>query len=307
MPRNDEPSSTEGHVILRAQGMDEILPRRHLDLFTSSATFPPGQWILSECGRPHQFQAAYCVRNTHGQLVRAPMPLVNISAVTNQQEVYDHCTVYHYDPATGQQEQQTGNWMLPREPGNYQHASTHPQTTGNYRQDLDAKQAFFSPTEMPFFASPPPYSSLVPAHAHAHVAPLESRPAISQTMVHGLDSFPAKNNVGGHPPHHGLSIVGGTFNDTSNAFLGPEQEEIHGLEAFSLQDSISPDTHESSVWSADSFDMTLSPAMLCQLEEQAFDELFRQVSESNCKVNETHVQGKAEGLKDDTATFTETA
>ncbi|KAK1590802.1 uncharacterized protein LY79DRAFT_686720 [Colletotrichum navitas] len=310
MSRNEESSSTEGRVVLRAQGMDEVLPRHHLNLFTSSAAFPPGQWILSECSHPHQFQAAYCVRNTHGQLVRAPMPLVNVSAVTNQQEIYDHCTVYHYDPAyqnqggreniyattaIGQQEQQAGNWILPREPSNYQDVSIHPRTTGHHRPDLEPKQDCFSPTEMTFFANPPPYSSLVTTHAQANATPLGSRPAISQVMMHDLDtpSFPTKANIGGHAPHHGLSIVGDSFNDTSNAFLSPEQEEIHGLEAFSLQDSFGLDTHESSIWSADSsFDMTVPPAMLSQLHEQAFDELFCQVSEANYKVDESHVQGK---------------
>ncbi|KAK1983383.1 hypothetical protein LZ30DRAFT_714555 [Colletotrichum cereale] len=88
-------------------------------------------------------------------------------------------------------------------------------------------------------------------------------------------SFPAKHNTGGHPPHHGLSIVGSSFNDTqyNNAFISTGQEEIHGIEAFSLQDSVKLDTQKSSIWSAGSFDMTLSPAMLSQLDEQAFDEL----------------------------------
>ncbi|KAK2035393.1 hypothetical protein LX32DRAFT_688700 [Colletotrichum zoysiae] len=250
------------------------------------------------------------------------MPLVKVSAVTNQQEIFDHCTVYHYDPAyqnqggrenlyvtaaTGNQEQQGDTWMVPRELGNYQHASTHPRTTGHHRPALDAKQDFFSPTDMSFFASPPPYSSLVTAHAQVHATPLESRPVISQRMMDGLDasSFPAKSYIGGPTPDRGLSMVGGSFNETSNAFLGPEQDEIHGLEVFSLQDSTSMNTHGSSIWSADSFDMTVSPAMLSQFDEQAFDELFRQVSESNFQVEESHVKGKVEGLKDDT-TLTKT-
>ncbi|KAK1995329.1 hypothetical protein LX36DRAFT_168930 [Colletotrichum falcatum] len=190
--------------------------------------------------------------------------------------------------------------MLQRDPGNCQHASMHPRTTGHHRSSLDAKQDFFSPAKMTFFASPPPYSSLVTARAQAHGTTLDSRPAISQTTMQGFGTpgLSAKSNIGGHPSHNGLSIAGGSFNSNSNDFLSPEQEEIHGLEAFSLQDPTSPDTHESSIWSADSFDMTLSPAMLSQLDERAFDELFRQVSESNFKADETHLQGKTEGFKD---------
>lgn len=79
--------------------MNEVLPRHDLDMFTSAGTYPHGSWELSEVGQPHQFQAAYCVRDAQGQKVRAPMPLVSLSAVTNQEEIYQHCTVYHYDPS----------------------------------------------------------------------------------------------------------------------------------------------------------------------------------------------------------------
>lgn len=99
MARTDESSAIEPRVVLRTPGMNEVLPRHDLNFLTSSATFPQGEWVLSEFGHPHQFQAAYCVRNAQGQMVRAPMPLANVSAVTNQQEIYDHCTVYHYDPS----------------------------------------------------------------------------------------------------------------------------------------------------------------------------------------------------------------
>lgn len=78
--------------------MNEVLPRRDLDIFTTSRMFPEGDWVLSEVGRPHQFQAAYCVPNQRGHLVPAPMPPVNISAVTNEEEIYNHCTVYQFAP-----------------------------------------------------------------------------------------------------------------------------------------------------------------------------------------------------------------
>ncbi|KAK2064950.1 hypothetical protein LY76DRAFT_631620 [Colletotrichum caudatum] len=195
------------------------------------------------------------------------MPLVKVSAVTNQQEIYDHCTVYHYDPGYQNQGGRENLYVT--------------AATGNQEQQA--------------------------AHAQAHANPLESPSVISQTMMNGLDasSFPAKSYIGGRTPHHWLPMVGGSFNETCNAFPSPEQEKIHGLEAFSLQDSTSLDTHGSSIWSADSFDMTVSPAVLSQFDEQAFDELFRQVSESSFEVEESHVKGKVEGLKDDT-TLTKT-
>lgn len=99
MSHNEDSSPTESRVVLRTQGMNEVLPRHDLDMFTSAGTYPHGSWELSEVGQPHQFQAAYCVRDAQGQKVRAPMPLVSLSAVTNQEEIYQHCTVYHYDPS----------------------------------------------------------------------------------------------------------------------------------------------------------------------------------------------------------------
>ncbi|KAJ0299936.1 hypothetical protein COL516b_008673 [Colletotrichum fioriniae] len=101
MSHNEDSSPTESRVVLRTQGMNEVLPRHDLDMFTSAGTYPHGSWELSEVGQPHQFQAAYCVRDAQGQKVRAPMPL----ALSLDEQAFDelfrqrHDASYDFDEA----------------------------------------------------------------------------------------------------------------------------------------------------------------------------------------------------------------
>ncbi|OBR05849.1 hypothetical protein CH63R_09969 [Colletotrichum higginsianum IMI 349063] len=314
MARTDEPSAIEPRVVLRTPGMNEVLPRHDLNFLTSSATFPQGEWVLSEFGHPHQFQAAYCVRNAQGQMVRAPMPLANVSAVTNQQEIYDHCTVYHYDPtyqspddtehicdtaSIGREEQQTGSGLLYND-YNHQQASAYPQESDRYHIDLDIKQEIFPSSETAFLASPPPYLSGVAANAQAHASLFEKRSEIAPTSVHGSNiiSFPVKKasfRYSSRP--ESSSVVSNFLGDTLllDSFHNVGKEEIHSSGTFAPQDSFHTEIQAASFLSADSFDMALSPTMFSQLDESALDQLLRQRNDT--KAVPPRPRGAGEGCR----------
>ncbi|WQF89571.1 hypothetical protein CDEST_14585 [Colletotrichum destructivum] len=319
MARTDESSAIEPRVVLRTPGMNEVLPRHDLNLFTSSATFPQGEWVLSEFGHPHQFQAAYCVRNAQGQMVRAPMPLANVSAVTNQQEIYDHCTVFHYDPTyqspddtehicdmayIGREEQQTGSGLLYND-YNHQQAPAYPQEYDRYHIDLDIKQEIFPSSETKFLASPPPYSSGVAANAQAHASLLEKRSEIAPTSIHGLKiiNFPVKKASFGYSSRpESSSVVSDFLGDALllDSFHSLGKEEIHSPGIFAPQDSFHPEVQAASFLSADSFDMALSPTMFSQLDESAFDQLLRQRNDTSHETGKTHSGSDADNSGDET-------
>ncbi|TKW56732.1 hypothetical protein CTA1_12365 [Colletotrichum tanaceti] len=270
-----------------------------------------GEWVLSEFGHPHQFQAAYCVRNAQGQMVRAPMPLANVSAVTNQQEIYDHCTVYHYDPkhvddiaSIGREEQQAGNSLLHSD-YNHQQASEYPQEYDHYHIDLDIKQEMFPSSETAFFVSPPPYSSGAAANAQqAHASLVEKRSEIAPTSIHGSNIFPVKNaNFGYSSRPESSSVVSDLFGDTLllDSFHSLGKEETHSPGIFAPQDTFHSKIQAASFLSADSFDMTLSPTMFHRLDERAFEQLLRQRNNTNHETGKIHSGGNADNSEDETA------
>ncbi|KAL3301936.1 hypothetical protein RB213_005075 [Colletotrichum asianum] len=290
MSRDEEIASSKSPGILRAQAMNEVLPRRDLDIFTTSRMFPEGDWVLSEVGRPHQFQAAYCVPNQRGHLVPAPMPPVNISAVTNEEEIYNHCTVYQFAPAyqsrgdtalhgasnaASHQPQQHLGRRLAATNGDYQQLPPHSQPADQYRFDSEKKDPFIHSGDTSFFASPPSYASATAAHLHAP-RPRDKETDLPPAPMHGQNfiSFSEENIVGefqAHPSIGASSFASTMFNDSFRN--SPESEEIHGFESFTSQD-FSSNIHGQAIIASDSFDMGFAPPMTTHLHELALEDIF---------------------------------
>ncbi|TDZ31433.1 hypothetical protein C8035_v001605 [Colletotrichum spinosum] len=255
--------------------------------------FPNGDWILSEVGRHHQFQAAYCVQNQQGHLVPAPMPPVNLSAVTSEEEVYQHCTVYQYTPTyhsrgdteaygagvVGHQHQQHQGRGVPSGHGNYHQISLPSHVTDHFYSDPDRKQNFLSEDEATFFPSPPSYASL--AHTHPRATVLDNKEGgISPVQMHGRDfvGFTTQGATGEYGTHHEPSAGSGSFMSASyhDSFRqSPTQEDAHGAPSFSTQ-GFNPEVQHHQILPSDSFPMSFSPVMMSQIGDGSLDDLFHQ-------------------------------
>ncbi|KAL0937926.1 uncharacterized protein CTRU02_207657 [Colletotrichum truncatum] len=295
MTRDEKTSATDAPGILRTPGLNEILPRHDLDLFTSSRLFPEGDWILSELGRCHQFQAVYCIPNQQGQLIPAPMPPANISAVTNEEEIYQHCTVYQFTPSyqsrretehlslsaissDGQQQRQHHGRGQPACASSFQQVSLPSQISERNCQNSNRKHHLVSQNESSFLVSPPSYTPVAVAHAFA--LPLEKETAFSTTPIQNQNfvNFTGEYHISDHSCHKESSVSSGSYSSISHHDIfphHPESEEIHGLESFTSQDFHSG-VHDTTVGLDESFNVEFSPAMMTLLEGQTLDEILGQ-------------------------------
>ncbi|KXH58950.1 hypothetical protein CSAL01_04535 [Colletotrichum salicis] len=318
MSHNEEPSPPESRVVLRTQGMNEVLPRHDLDMFTSAGTYPHGSWELSEVGQPHQFQAAYCVRDSQGQKVRAPMPLVSLSAVTNQEEIYQHCTVYHYDPGQsrrntelsqaaptiGQHQHHLNNTLL-QEQSNFQPMALDVQVMNQQHVNFDVQTDGFSRDGAALLSGPPAYSSIAAQRAN----PMEKDGGMTRMSAHGSNiiCFPAENATDEYSRREDSSVVNGSFNSNSyhEALQHSAPDHVHGLGLFAPQESLDTGVQGEQFSMNDSFTtMTISPQAL-SLDDQAFDELFRQRHDANYDFDQANMRGSPNGVGDDAVTAKE--
>ncbi|KAK1498869.1 hypothetical protein CABS01_10644 [Colletotrichum abscissum] len=315
MSHNEESSPTESRVVLRTQGMNEVLPRHDLDMFTSAGTYPHGSWELSEVGQPHQFQAAYCVRDAQGQKVRAPIPLVSLSAVTNQEEIYQHCTVYHYDPtcqsrrntdhhqtasAFGQQQHHLNNALL-QEQSSYQPTALDVQVMDQQHIPFDVPADDFSRGSAALLSSPPAYSSIAAQRA----SPVEKDRGMTRISTHGSNiiCFPSDNATSEYSRREDSLVVNTSHsNSYHEALQHSAADNLSGLGLFTPQESLETGVHGENFTMNDSFTtMTLSPQTL-SMDEQAFDELFRQRHDASYDFDETNVRGNPNEVGDGSAT-----
>lgn len=315
MSRDDNAPGAEAPGVLRTQGMNQVLPRHDLDLFTLSRNYPEGDWVLSELPRRHQFQAAYCVPDPQGQLVPAPMPPVNVSAVTNEEEIFQHCTVYQFAAgeltagasrararhlhrtayqsrgdtdhlgavhAIGQNHQDRGRGLPSGRGNHYQQVPLPAPAADQYHSDPDRKYIFDSNAEPAFFASPPPYSAAASVDSHAFPPDKDAR--ISAAHIHGANfvSFSGESIVTDYSSQQDSSMASGSFiSKTGNDSFrqNPTHSDMHGLGTLSPQD-MANDAHGLAISSNDLFDMEFSSAMMTRLDDYVLDGLFEQDDET---------------------------
>ncbi|KAF6833426.1 hypothetical protein CMUS01_06574 [Colletotrichum musicola] len=293
MSRDDNAPQVEAHGVLRTQGMNQVLPRHDLDLVTLSRNYPEGDWVLSELPRRHQFQAAYYVPDPQGQLVPAPMPPVNVSAVTNEEEIFQHCTVYQFAAAyqsrgdtdhleavhaIGQNPQDRGRGLPSGRGNHYQQVPLAAPAAEQYHSDPDRKYTFDSNTEPAFFASPPPYSAA--ANVDTRAFPPDKDARISAAQIHGGNfvRFSGESIVTDYSSHQDSSMASASFvskpgNDSFRQ--NPAHGDMHGLGTLSPQD-VTTDLHGLAIPSNDLFNIEFSPAMMTQLDDYVLDGLFEQ-------------------------------
>ncbi|TDZ18192.1 hypothetical protein Cob_v008960 [Colletotrichum orbiculare MAFF 240422] len=226
--------------------------------------FPNGDWILSEVGRHHQFQAAYCVQNQQGHLVPAPMPPVNLSAVTSEEEVYQHCTVYQYTPTGVTQKRM---------------ARVSSATSISSIKAEESRRDMATTTKYRFLVTPPSYASL--AHTHPRATVLDNKEGgISPVQMHGRDfvGFTTQGATGEYGTHHEPSAGSGSFMSASyhDSFRqSPTQEDAHGAPSFSTQ-GFNTEVQHHQILPSDSFPMSFSPVMMSQIGDGSLDDLFHQ-------------------------------
>ncbi|OHF03294.1 hypothetical protein CORC01_01347 [Colletotrichum orchidophilum] len=246
-------------------------------------------------------------------MVRAPIPLVNLSAVLSQEEIYEHCTVYHYDPtcqsrrntehltaatAIGQHQHHLDNALL-SEHNNYQPTALDVQVTDQQHIDFDIEAGGFSQGDAALLGSPPAYSSITAQGA----SPVGKDGGMMRTSAHGSNiiSFPSENATIEFPHRENSLIVSGSFNSNSHeALRHSEPDNVHGLGLFPPQESFNAGIHGESFTVNDSFTtVKLSPPILSQLDEQAFDEDFCQRHDANYEYGGAHMRSNRDDVGDD--------
>lgn len=168
--------------------------------------------------------------------------------------------------------------------------------------NFDVQADEFSRGGTALLSSPPAYSSIAAQRA----SPLEKNGGMTRISTHGSNiiCFPSENGTGEYSRRGDSLVVNGSFhsNPYHEAFQHSAADNVQGLGLFTPQDSLDTGVHGESFTMSDSFTtMTLSPQAL-SLDEQAFDELFRQRHDASYDFDEANARGNPNEVGDAPAT-----
>lgn len=167
---------------------------------------------------------------------------------------------------------------------------------------FDVQADDFSRGSAALLSSPPAYSSIAAQRA----SPVEKDGEMTRISTHGSNiiCFPSDNATSEFSRREDSLVVNGSFHSNSyhEALQHSAADNLSGLGLFTPQESLDTGAHGENFTMNDSFTtMALSPHTL-SLDEQAFDELFRQRHDASYDFDETNVRGNPNEVGDGSAT-----